>query len=139
MNGMDDLLEWLRAQLEQELQEAFAAGATLRGGGGTTLDWRAAGSAVLVDGMRSPLGEPPIVRARFMEDMPGYEVERARALRIAAHDPDRVLCEIDAKLKIVERYAGLCEHGDTGNTAWVLQVLALPYADRPGYREEWRP
>jgi hypothetical protein len=53
--------------------------------------------------------------------------------------PARVLREIDAKRQIVERYAWLREHGDTGGTAWVLPLLALPYADRPGYREEWRP
>lgn len=55
-------------------------------------------------------------------------------------NPARVLREIDAKRRIVDRYAWLREHGDTGGTAWVLPLLALPYADRPGYREEeWRP
>ncbi|MFF6847179.1 DUF6221 family protein [Streptomyces antimycoticus] len=52
---------------------------------------------------------------------------------------ERVLREVDAKRRIVERFAWLCEHGDTGGTAWVLPLLARPYADRPGYREEWRP
>jgi hypothetical protein len=61
------------------------------------------------------------------------------AEHIAAHNPARVLREIDAKRRIVDRYEWLREHGDTGGTAWVLPLLALPYADRPGYREEWRP
>jgi hypothetical protein len=50
-----------------------------------------------------------------------------------------VLREIEAKRRIVDRYAWLREHGDTGGTAWVLPLLALPYADRPGYRDGWRP
>jgi hypothetical protein len=29
--------------------------------------------------------------------------------------------------------------GDDPPTAPMLRFLALPYADRPGYREEWRP
>jgi hypothetical protein len=58
---------------------------------------------------------------------------------IARHDPARILAEVEAKRRIVDRYAWLCEHGDTGGTAWVLPLLALPYADHPDYRNEWRP
>ena len=61
------------------------------------------------------------------------------AVHISEHDPARVLREIDAKRQIVDRYAWLREHGDTGGAAWILQALALPYADRPGYQESWRP
>lgn len=61
------------------------------------------------------------------------------AEHIARHDPARVLREIEAKRRILGRVnshatiMGWDEiHGD------LLRSLALPYADRPGFREEWR-
>lgn len=65
---------------------------------------------------------------------------------IALHDPARVLAEVDAKRRIIEaeqdrvvaegplpdRMRDLVETD-------VLRLLALPYADRDGYRAEWRP
>ncbi|MET8694736.1 DUF6221 family protein [Streptomyces bauhiniae] len=69
-----------------------------------------------------------------------FDAEMAADERhIVTHGPARVLREIDAKRRIVERYAWLREHGDTGDIAWVLPLLALPYEDREGFREEWRP
>lgn len=55
------------------------------------------------------------------------------------HLPGRVLAECEAKRRIVERYAHLHDHGDSGDAQWVLPLLALAYADHPDYREEWRP
>jgi hypothetical protein len=77
------------------------------------------------------------LKAEPSPDYDGWDKSTAAGLPpiVAA----RVLREIDAKRRIVDRYAWLREHGDTGGTAWVLPLLALPYADRPGYREEWRP
>ncbi len=66
---------------------------------------------------------------------------------IAHHNPARVLAEVDAKRRIVE----LCAEEDGGveigvgvsPEQWlaqsVLRLLAEVYADRPGYRQEWRP
>ena len=58
--------------------------------------------------------------------------------------PARVLAECEAKRRIVEQarnYSPELEHGDNGEWAFdtVLLALALPYADHPDYREEWRP
>jgi hypothetical protein len=69
---------------------------------------------------------------------------------MAAHDPARVLREIDAKRQIIDLHRSgqhhQCRTGehDDGYAKWVgicttLRLLALPYADRPGYRNEWRP
>ena len=64
----------------------------------------------------------------------------------------RALAEVDAKRNVLDRYADaqarqtdpeyswsdadvqVSEYED-----WILPALALPYADRPGYRDEWRP
>jgi hypothetical protein len=76
------------------------------------------------------------------------------AEHIARHDPARVLREVEAKRKVIELYeyavaAWLLDRdkpnpptvhlGEKAMAEAVLQALALPYSDRPGYREEWRP
>jgi hypothetical protein len=67
-------------------------------------------------------------------------------------DPARVLAECAAKRRIVKdwqtwNHAALTTdyHANPNPSAYahalhrVLQNLALPYADHPDYREEWRP
>lgn len=61
--------------------------------------------------------------------------------------PARVLAECEAKRRIVSHCDLLIRgpefghftesDGDSGRT--ILRALALPYADHPDYREEWRP
>lgn len=65
--------------------------------------------------------------------------------------PAKMLAECEAKRRIVKRHtkcgtgSGYCDDGGHG---WVdaaepgcadLADLALPYADHPGFRDEWRP
>lgn len=74
----------------------------------------------------------------------------------ALHDPARVLREIDAKRQILvvhdavwvdtgdadgnDRSGYFCTECDTAPfPCRTLRLLALPYADRPGYLESWRP
>jgi hypothetical protein len=71
-------------------------------------------------------------------------------------DPARVLAECEAKRRIVELHVATERAvatiaplddviGDAFSqsalavTTGVLQLLALPYADHPEFREEWRP
>lgn len=64
-------------------------------------------------------------------------------------DPSRVLAECEAKKKIIEAHVDLVKRdAEAGHTAlleqvwWstaTLELLALPYADHPDYREEWKP
>jgi hypothetical protein len=92
----------------------------------------------------------------------GEAVERRHLVDaefIARHDPARVLREIDVKRQILrqafehaatidgewgcchdadEIEAGHCEE-QRPNDLRLLRLLALPYAGRPGYREEWAP
>nr|WP_277349314.1 DUF6221 family protein [Streptomyces sp. N502] len=88
---------------------------------------------------------------------------------MAEHDPARVLREVDSKKQILGLFAAAVEdrvalrarmrkvvHTDPDEfgqmhqqesklieaaeyLAPVVRLLALPYADRPGYRESWRP
>jgi len=67
---------------------------------------------------------------------PPYDMQSMfDAVHIARHDPARVLAECEAKRAIVF----LSEHGCGDDYQRVQQALALPYADRPGYRLEWKP
>lgn len=68
---------------------------------------------------------------------------------VARHDPARVLAEVDAKRKILDRIVPLLEELDQaelkrvreyhGHSSKLLRLLALPYAKHLDYRESWRP
>ena len=64
--------------------------------------------------------------------------------------PRRVLAEVDAKRRILNEYDkalgrrkqypdDLPGAGALLTMVHVVKLLALPYADRPGYRDEWKP
>jgi hypothetical protein len=70
---------------------------------------------------------------------------------IASHNPDRVLRAIAAKRQLVDAYAEVADM-DTGDDAEpefaygraaglgiAVRLLALTYADRPGYLPKWAP
>ncbi|HEY9415006.1 MAG TPA: DUF6221 family protein [Pseudonocardia sp.] len=55
--------------------------------------------------------------------------------------PARVLAEVDAKRRILDAY-DQTEFGDLTRRSALEEAItafAVPYADRPGYRDEWRP
>jgi hypothetical protein len=74
----------------------------------------------------------------------------AEAEHIARHDPARVLAEVAAKRRIVQLHGetmlphvgggGMCRECESASyPCSTVQHLAAVYADRDGYREEWRP
>jgi Family of unknown function (DUF6221) len=70
-------------------------------------------------------------------------LEASDRTHIARHDPARVLAECEAKRQLLSDETltyGVRANGES--SAFHLRVmgyLALPYADHPDYREEWRP
>lgn len=49
--------------------------------------------------------------------------------------PDRVLAECESKRRLLDWLTPV----DVGSEGWyALRILALPYADHPDFREEWR-
>jgi len=135
---MDDLVQWLRAQLDEDERIARAAeGDPVFDGTGIVIERnRARGFPDRVAGLISPV-----------------------ATHIARHDPARVLRDIDAKRRLMKQIfmyeakidgewgcchgadeieAGMCEE-TSPNEIEALRLLALPYSDREGYRAEWRP
>lgn len=92
-----------------------------------------------------------------------YTFTGTRVATLAKKRSARVLAECEAKRRIVERHTpfhvttkndglnwdyrgcGEChtpEGVEEGQTWWpcaTLRLLALPYADHPDYRDDWRP
>jgi hypothetical protein len=58
---------------------------------------------------------------------------------MVAWTPGRVLAECEAKRRIIERVSEVKWTGSYAVRDVVLEILALPYADHPDYRPEWRP
>lgn len=133
---MDDLVAWLRAQVDEDERVAREAFTAVGG------EWEVNGGYVEVVGDH---------RNRNVFDWTVCFDEGApsggQREHIALHDPARVLREVEAKRALIDD----CEsyHGEPfgqagaavtdGLSVRVLQFLALPYAGRPGYREEWKP
>lgn len=157
---MDDLVTWLRAQLDDDERVARMA---------ADGPWCREGAGQIVGGP----GGQFLIAARS---------QAWNGDHIARHDPARVLVEVDAKRRILDEHlpewrtvewphdqngrgeAQACRRCQTvEHTTWnppigeagvlpegfvtpyvlapclTLRLLALPYAGRPGYREEWRP
>jgi len=132
---VSELIDWLRGQLDED--ERIAAQA-----------------APLADSERWTAS----ARNGWDEIRDGRHRRVAEAhndgrTHIARHDPARVLAEVEAKRRIVDYFA------EDAAIAWspkaqslsreewylvsaardTIKMLALPYADQPGYLEEWRP
>ncbi|MFF9910630.1 DUF6221 family protein [Streptomyces sp. NPDC013457] len=124
---MDDLIAFLRARLGKDEQTARAH--------------RQASAHWYYDHMAHEVrDEDNAGTVAFTQDRDGQHIAR--------HDPARVLAEVDAKRRILERHAqcgsgiGRCDDGGhvSEGEACAEQIdLAAPYADHPDYKDKWRP
>lgn len=127
----DELVAWLRAQLDDDERVALAA---------TPEAWITANRCVEVAGRRMVASVVP------------YVPQVTDAEHIARWDPARVLQEVEAKRLILDLYVEAVEFERRPDSAFpgvpfagreyldpVIGFLALPYSDRPGYRQEWAP
>ncbi|MEU9921895.1 DUF6221 family protein [Streptomyces griseoluteus] len=138
---MDELVQWLGVQLDRDRQIAVDAKRVVGD------DWVISGEEygfILSDG-------DPV--AYFEGTGGGTAMSRAAAVHAAEHDPARVLREIDAKRKLLDRWSELqrrieaetdeAKRGDLALTRHGLDMfvyqLGTVYAGRPGYRDDWRP
>lgn len=140
---MDDLITFLRACLDDDERVAREAlhDDAVRPGQWTT--------------EHHGMGREPNT-CHIAEDRSGHywsvahDVFIPNAAHIARWDPARVLADIDAKRRIIDEHSlesnGACRVCTLGWSARpaaypcpTVRLLALPYADREGYREEWRP
>ncbi|MEU4772951.1 DUF6221 family protein [Micromonospora sp. NPDC023644] len=127
---MDDLATWLRAQLDDDERVAREA-----------LHPDAANPGVWTTEHHNSEHHSEPNRCHIAEDRSGHywtvarEVFIPNAEHMARWDPGRVLAEVDAKQRILDD----CEERRSIQARRLMQLIALPYADRPGYRDEWRP
>ncbi|HZX39508.1 MAG TPA: DUF6221 family protein [Streptomyces sp.] len=128
---MEDLVEWLRAQLDDDERAASAA---------TPGPWVTNGIAVWRRPDDSWDFRSEMDRNRnqvpFVMVNPGQTVEWLNAEHVACWDPKRALDEVHAKRRIIDEAVRLARYDGEFQ---FLELLALPYADRPGYDERWRP
>jgi hypothetical protein len=128
----EDLIDWLRRMIDEDERKAKAA---------TPGPWSWVDPGGKVKQALVGPGYPYqfVVPSAMGDVYPSV----ADAEHIARHDPARVLREVEAKRALLEEtIRPYLNNGlTTGNIAWLaLRLLAMPYADRPGYRrEEWRP
>lgn len=138
---MSELVEFLRARLAEDEQVAKDA---------TPGPW-------WDDTPEGAWGESPdaVVAAGtgMVAKLPVSERGGLNALHIERHDPARVLAEVEAKRKLIERYERAVRVGgsspsdfmrgqDDGYEQACLDAIrdaAEVYADHPDYRDEWRP
>lgn len=135
---MDDLVAWLRQQLDEDERVALAAAQLAQ-----TRDWWASAEGKVHDanaeGYRNLLGGE---NAWSLDEIGEH---------IARWDPARVLAEVEAKRRVLDRYEDAlarCDDPDESQLAagiqvseyedWIIPQLAQPYAGQPGWREEWR-
>ena len=155
---MSDLAEWLEVQIAEDERRARAARRDQ-----TEIDRlsRQPIRTVKDDGVwttgEHAMDEREVTGAGIhIYDEGGHTLEQA--VHIATWDPARVLAECDTKRRIIDQWRTAKEvledmHA-ADNTDWedlegpygeidaldtVLKLLAVPYADRPGYLAEWRP
>lgn len=130
---MDDLVQWLRAQLDADGQRAQTALANRDG------VWRyvetPGGDHRVVDSLGYS-----VVEESSVESAPWFTLPH-----VAEWDPFRVLAETDAKRQTVQllaetieasrSYKGPDYYDGIDACGKALRLLALPYKARPGYAE----
>lgn len=133
-----DLTEFLRARLDEDEKRARDAGESriawltyrdASGGLHYTTVANGRGDVWVADGKELP--EPASTLVVYETARVLAEVEAKRKL-LGSHYDYRGVCTrcFDWQNKPVEREQFPCE---------VVRLLALPYADHPDYRAEWRP
>lgn len=126
----DDLVSWLRTQLDEDEREARA---TLGSAGEGRWRWERGDSANGQAGLIFDANGAWV----------GSNTAEPEARFIVRHDPASVLADIAAKRAILDLLA-ITEERTMPTESWivakqVLRLLASAYSTRPGYREEWRP
>ncbi|MGW5175874.1 DUF6221 family protein [Streptomyces sp. NPDC004082] len=146
---MDELVRWLGEQLDEDERIARAAtpGPWWHNPGKQWLGPEAFETYDLRQGEEFVgYGGPHPFTGAVASTGPASNMQGMKdAAFIAEHDPARVLREIDAKRDLLRFAAGVHDHHETFTTGvsarldGTLRLFALAYADRPGYRNEWKP
>jgi hypothetical protein len=131
---VDELITWLRKQLDDD--DRVAQGA-LHPDAVNPGSW-------ITEHHNSEYHDEPN-RCHIAEDKGGHywsvahEVFVPNAEHMARWDPARVLAEVDAKRERLTWIEGELGDDPTDEAAqWLAKLEGMPFAGRPGWREEWR-
>ena len=138
MSGVDDLVAFLRARLDEDSAAAKKAAPE---GEAWELD------NVPEDSARIEIASPHEWEVVVYDE---GRPSRGQAEHILRWQPARVLREVEAKRRIVDEYNEVRRMdrpepepeyavGRAVGLGEAVRLLALPYSDHPDYREEWRP
>jgi hypothetical protein len=124
---VEDLIAWLRTQLDEDERVAREAARD----GGT---WRGSDSGIYYD-YDSGDGPFAVGSYEYLDDRYWQHITR--------WDPARVLAEVEAKRRILDwliETGGILDAVEvwSADVGAPIRMLALPYAGRDGWREEWR-
>lgn len=138
MSGVDDLVAFCRARLDEAEQ--------------TALDWQRHKEALTEQFMNDPRRQHVRLRRE-----PVTDAQIAEYAYKARFDPDRMLADIAAKRRILDEHAieqtravgeglrvvdvDVCRtcSNKHGVPCLTVRLLAEPYADHPDYQEKWKP
>lgn len=138
----DGLVVWLCSQLDQDEDAAISA---IQETSGAQWEPDDGGCCVVVstsDSQRMTGDDGPLVAETRHWQSSEY---------IARHDPMFVLADVAAKRQVLDRCAEVlemasdhhtvesCDEDDAVLAEAVVRTLAMAYAVRTGYRDEWRP
>ncbi|NKT97299.1 DUF6221 family protein [Prescottella equi] len=132
---MSDLVEFLRARLDEDEQTATAATSATFGEDPT---WTSKD-----DGTGEQTHGYVMADHTAICGHDGDDVLLPVADHIARHDPVRVLREVEAKRRVIDECAevldvGGWEYDDAPELAWNTACsLAAVYSDHPDYQQEW--
>lgn len=162
-----DLVQFLRARLD-EIDGACRAARKDGGGAWNLLAFDRGDGAIYDDMGNPVLTYDTDPETGVPTDPMGSPLGARQAAHIVRHDPDRVLAEVEAKRQIVAPYAAALEDRQSIRARMreviykepdefgrllkqenalidkaealdpVVRALALPHADHPDYRPEWR-
>ncbi|WP_072689300.1 DUF6221 family protein [Rhodococcus marinonascens] len=140
---MSDIVDFLRARIDEDEQLAREAAQRTAWGDRSLPTWHVSSDSMMsgsagVDA--GALNDPQTHRIPVVSDEGFPTVEQAR--HIARHDPARVLREVEAKRRIIDRAQEL--YDDPFDTelfveyrAAILPGMAAVYSDHPDYQPEW--
>lgn len=140
---MDELITWLRAQVDEDERAAHMA--DVKQSDPQWFSSHVVGSVPRAFVVRSTGAKRPIARVQDLAgdddaDTAGILDGEAAAEHIVRHDPKRTLTAAATNRKIIEECEQVWDDGTSGSVVAyrVACWLAVSYAERPGFREEWR-
>jgi uncharacterized protein DUF6221 len=146
VSGVDDLVAFLTARLDERQAAAEAADRDLGGARGWWVEDDVTVAVPVSDGTGGTKGAFTVARTDFGG--------RPIAEYIALHDPAAVLADVEAKRRLLALHSPTPGPNPSCNTCfdgWAavleaanwpcasVRLLALPFASHPDYREEWKP